>query len=293
MGVGLTVTQGIVSALRRSRLGLLGEQGYENFIQTDASINPGNSGGALVDVEGRLIGINTAILSRTGGNMGIGFAIPTSIARDVALKLINIGKVRRGFLGVVIKDIDEDMREAFKLSTTQGALIQSVQEGGAGAKAGLKRGDVIVSVDGTEVRDITDLRIRIADHAPGDRVALGVLRDGKQTRVDAVLDDLEDAPPLLAEGVERLLEGVSVEPLTPALRRQFSLRAEVSGLLVTEVEDDSPYADALRVGMVILEINDRPVGEAGAASSLLRKGANKLYVYYRGIYEYVVVRVGG
>ena len=142
--VGVTVTQGIVSATGRTKLGLLGmgSQGYENFIQTDASINPGNSGGALVDAEGRLVGINTAIISRTGGNIGIGFAIPTNMARSVLVKLLETGTVQRGYLGVAIDDITTDIAEAFNLTSSKGALVVQVQEGLPAAKAGIQRGDV-------------------------------------------------------------------------------------------------------------------------------------------------------
>jgi S1-C subfamily serine protease len=153
---------GIVSATGRSNLGLLGREGYENFIQTDAAINQGNSGGALVDAKGRLIGINTAIFSQTGGNIGIGFAIPTRLIRNVVLELIETGKVRRGYLGVSISDLNPDMAEAFGLEDDKGALVESVQDNSPASRAGLERGDIIREVNGENVETVADLRLTVA-----------------------------------------------------------------------------------------------------------------------------------
>jgi S1-C subfamily serine protease len=163
---------GIVSATERTNLGLLGNQGYENFIQTDAAINRGNSGGALVDTLGRLVGINTAIYSATGGNIGIGFAIPTRLAQTVVLELIETGKVRRGYLGVSISDLNPDMAEAFGLENTKGALIETVQDGTPADIAGIKRGDVIKKIDGKVIENVADLRLTIAAMRPGTETDL-------------------------------------------------------------------------------------------------------------------------
>jgi Do/DeqQ family serine protease len=172
LGVGQTSTMGIVSATERTNLGLLGNQGYENFIQTDAAINRGNSGGALVDTLGRLVGINTAIYSATGGNIGIGFAIPTRLAQTVVLELIETGKVRRGYLGVSISDLNPDMAEAFGLENTKGALIETVQDGTPADIAGIKRGDVIKKIDGKVIENVADLRLTIAAMRPGTETDL-------------------------------------------------------------------------------------------------------------------------
>ncbi len=183
-GVGQTVTMGIVSATGRSALGIVD---YEDFIQTDAAINPGNSGGALVNMRGQLVGINTAILSRTGGNQGIGFAIPTSMTKPIMASLVKTGHVTRGYLGVVIQDVDRDLAEAMKLQTGSGVLVADVEDGGPAAKAGLQRGDVIRSLDGQKVASTSQLRNRVASLAPGARVRVELQRDGAPRTVDIQL----------------------------------------------------------------------------------------------------------
>lgn len=179
-GVGQTVTQGIVSALGRSQLGL---STFENFIQTDAAINPGNSGGALVDARGRLVGINTALYSPSGGSNGIGFAIPVNLARGVMQQLIAYGRVRRGYLGVEPQDITPQLAQAFQLKSTDGFIITSVTQDGPGSKAGLMAGDVIETIDGTAVKNSSDALNRIAGKPPGTLVTLGGVRQGKPFRV--------------------------------------------------------------------------------------------------------------
>ena len=183
-GVGQTVTMGIVSATGRSALGIVD---YEDFIQTDAAINPGNSGGALVNMRGELVGINTAILSRTGGNQGIGFAIPTSMAKPIMASLVKSGHVTRGYLGVVIQEIDRDLAEAMKLQVGSGVLVADVEDDGPAAKAGLQRGDVIQSVDGQKVTSTSQLRNRVASLSPGARVRVELQRDGTPHSVDIQL----------------------------------------------------------------------------------------------------------
>ncbi len=179
-GVGQTVTLGIVSALGRSQLGL---STFENFIQTDAAINPGNSGGALVDAHGRLVGINTALFSPSGGSNGIGFAIPVNLARGVMQQLIAYGRVRRGYLGVEPQDITPQLAQAFQLKSTEGFIITSVTQGGPGSKAGLLAGDVIETIDGTPVKNSSDALNRIAGNPPGTLVTLGGVRLGKPFNV--------------------------------------------------------------------------------------------------------------
>lgn len=178
-GLGQTVTSGIVSALGRTGLGI---EGYESFIQTDASINPGNSGGALVNLHGQLVGINTAIIAPAGGNVGIGFAIPTEMAENVMHQLIEHGEVRRGVLGVTIQDLTAELAEAFGVERKNGVVITQVMEESAAEKAGIKSGDVVIAVDGRPVKRAADLRNKVGMAPVGEKVTLTVLRDGKSAR---------------------------------------------------------------------------------------------------------------
>jgi serine protease Do len=186
-GVGQTVTMGIVSAKDRGGIGITN---YEDFIQTDASINPGNSGGALVDAEGRLVGINTAILSRTGGNQGIGFAVPVNLARYVMERIVVDGKVTRGYLGVKIQPITPDIAKQSKLSQPVGALIAEVTPGSPGEQAGLKAGDVVTEFDGKSVTDSRHLQLMVAEKSPGSRVSIKIVREGKEQTLTAQLGEL-------------------------------------------------------------------------------------------------------
>jgi serine protease Do len=186
-GVGQTVTMGIVSAKDRGGIGITN---YEDFIQTDASINPGNSGGALVDAEGRLVGINTAILSRTGGNQGIGFAVPVNLARYVMERIVVDGKVTRGYLGVKIQPITSDIAKQSKLSQPVGALIAEVTPGSPGEQAGLKPGDIVTELDGKKVTDSRQLQLMVAEKPPGSRVTMKIVRDGKEQTLTVQLGEL-------------------------------------------------------------------------------------------------------
>ncbi len=290
LGIGQTCTMGIVSATGRSNLGLLGSQGYENFIQTDAAINRGNSGGALVDARGRLVGINTAIVSQTGGNIGIGFAIPSRLARSVVLELIETGKVRRGYLGVSISDLNPDMAEAFGLDSTRGALVENVQENTPAAAAGIKRGDVIRTIDGQPVQNVTDLRLTIAGMRPGTEVEMGIFRDGENLTLRVVLGSLDD-PSAVATTEDSPLEGIALEPLNATNRQQWNTEEE-RGLIITEVNPRSPYANVLAPGMVILEVNDVAVNTIGELGAALRSGrVNKLWVSFRGNRGFLALRV--
>jgi serine protease Do len=290
LGVGQTSTMGIVSATRRSNLGLLGNQGYENFIQTDAAINRGNSGGALVDAKGRLVGINTAIFSQTGGNIGIGFAIPSSLARTVVLELIETGKVRRGYLGVSISDLNPDMAEAFGLDSSKGALVELVQDDTPAARAGLKRGDVIREINGLPVESVSDLRLRVASIRPGSEIDVGIVREGEEVVVAVLLGSLDD-PTAVVTAEDSPLEGIGLEPVTPAGREQWNLDTD-NGLVITEVRPRSPHAQVLTPGMVILEVNDVPVNTIGQLSENLRSGrVNKLWVSFRGNRGFLALRL--
>jgi serine protease DegQ len=183
-GVGQTVTMGIISALQRTQLGI---NTFENFVQTDAAINPGNSGGALVDIRGNLIGINTAIYSRTGGSLGIGFAIPTSIARHVMEEIINTGAVTRGWIGVEAQDVSPELSEAFGLAASKGALISGVLPRGPADRGGMKRGDILVAVEGKPIDDSASMLNRIAELRPGAAAKLTVLRQNKEMSLEVVV----------------------------------------------------------------------------------------------------------
>jgi len=289
MGLSQSVTMGIVSAVGRSRLGILGERGYEDFIQTDAPINPGNSGGALVDAKGRLVGINTAILSRSGGSIGIGFAIPSSMVRSVAVNLMDGGKVERGYLGVTIRNLDATLAESFGIQGGKGSLIEGVAPGSPAEKAGLKRGDVIVKVDGRNVVSDGDLRMHVAQKKPGTKISMTYIRDGKSRETEITLASL--SPDMLAGPGGILVPGVTVQPVTEELAKKFGLE-NPAGVVVTNVAADSPFSSSLVTGMQILEINDEPISDVAQARELIKDGAvNRLWVIYKGNSGYLGIRV--
>lgn len=289
MSLGTTVTMGIVSATGRSGLNILGRDGFENFIQTDASINPGNSGGALIDAEGRLVGINTAIISRTGGNMGIGFAVPSTMAHSVLVSLVTTGRVQRGFLGVNISDLNADMAEAFGTTETQGALIQEVVEDMPAALAGLRRGDIIVRFNNMRVRNANDLRLAVGQTPPGTSAAVEIIRRGESMTLTVNLSDSDEAEALASSG--EWVTGVEIANLDTTTREAHNIPANVNGVIITQVASNSPHARVLRPGMVVIEINDRPATSVNEARQLLRRGANKLYVFQRGSFGYLAIRV--
>jgi len=294
-GLGETVTTGIISAKGRASLGL----DYEDFIQTDAAINPGNSGGALVDTQGHLLGINTAILSRSGGNQGIGFAIPTNLARDVMDSLIKDGKVARGQLGVRIQDVTPAMAKRLELADARGALVGEVTPRSPAAKAGVQSGDVVVEFDGKPVRDSRQLRLAVGRAKPGETVPLKIVRDGDSKTIRVTVKELEsDAEAKVASGRDAAkdtgtLNGVGVVDLDPQHRRQFNIPQSVTGALVTDVDQDSPSFEAgLRPGDVIQEINKERIKDAGQAVKLTESPADKttlLKVWSRGGSRFVVV----
>ena len=278
-GIGQTVTTGIVSATGRA--GATGLD-YEDFIQTDAAINPGNSGGALVDTEGRLIGINTAILSRSGGNQGSGFAIPVNLTRDVMEGLVKDGRVTRGFLGVVIQDLSPALAKEFKVKENTGALIGDITPDSPAESAGFKTGDVIVEFDGKKVTDSRHLKLEVARLRPGQKVQAKVIRDGSTKTIDVTVGELPGSD-RLAKGDSPnksddtgTLNGVTVGDLDRGARQQFELPANIKGAVVTEVDPNSPAAEAgLRPGDVIQEINRKPVRNAEEAVKLTEKTENK------------------
>lgn len=257
-GLEQTVTMGIVSALGRSGLGITD---YENFIQTDAAINPGNSGGALVNMRGELIGINTAILSRTGGNVGIGFAIPVNLAMSIKQSIDKYGKVVRGWLGVTVQEITPELAQSLGLASVKGALINEVMKGSPSEKAGIKRGDVIVAIDGQPVNNTATMRFLISEVMPGETVKVKVIRDGKERVVPVVIGDLAKAQVpehqvLIKDN--RFLEGATVADITPATRETMEIDAKIQGVLVIDVANNSAAAKTgLKPGDVILSVNSR------------------------------------
>ena len=296
-GVGQTVTRGIISAVGRGNIGITD---YEDFIQTDASINPGNSGGALVDAQGRLLGINTAIVSRSGGNQGIGFAIPINLAKSIMERILQHGRVVRGFLGVMIQDITPDIAEAFGLADEQGALVGEVTSESAADEAGIHKGDVILEFNGKKVKDTRDLRLRVARTEPGTSVNITVNRNGKLTDLKAVLKELpgsEIATPGEQPGGDGdgvLFAGINIGDISIQVRQQLNIPDDVKGALVNNVKQDNPAYDAgLRKGDIILEINRTPVKNADEAIKIARKSEGKsalLYVWSNGGKRYIVIK---
>ena len=268
-GLGQTVTSGIVSALGRTGLGI---EGYENFIQTDASINPGNSGGALINLRGELVGINTAILSPAGGNVGIGFAIPMDMVKNSIEQILQHGEVKRGRLGVVIQDLNRDLAEVFGLDAQQrGVIVAEVQPGSSADKSGVKAGDVVISVNGKTVDNAAQLRNQIGLRRVGDTVALTVIRDGKSRVIKSKVGEAA-AIELAEQGakLERFLQGA-----------EFVKNAR-GGLSVTDVERGSPAAQSgLRRGDIILSANRKAVNSVKQLSAALKQSPERLVLRIR------------
>jgi serine protease Do len=296
-GIGETVTTGIVSATgRRAGIGLA----YEDFIQTDAAINPGNSGGALVDVEGRLVGINTAILSRSGGFQGVGLAVPADLVGNVADNLVAHGKVVRGYLGIGIQDLTPTLADQFGIKAAAGALVTDVRSGSPGAKAGLKSGDVITALNGQPVDNASALSLGVGETAPGTKLTLDVLRDGRSERFDVTTvtkpagNGASDESSLSPSGDDQgVLNGVGVGDIDASARRDLNLPARINGAVVTSVDPQSASARAgLREGDVIMEINRHPVDSAKAAVDLSASATGKktlVKLWSHGNTVYVVV----
>jgi serine protease Do len=261
-GIGQTVTMGIVSATGRSGMGI---EEVEDFIQTDAPINPGNSGGALTDDEGHLVGINTAILSgNSGGNQGIGFAVPINMARHVMDQIIEHGKVERAYLGILPQDVTPAMAKAFGVSEAQGALVGDITPDGPASHSDLKKGDIILAINGQPISDANQLRLQVGMMAPNANVKLKVLRDGKTHEVAVQLksfpDKAERASLNKSEAPDSALEGVTVENVTPEMAHELKLSPATKGVVVDEVSPASRAAEAgLKPGDVIQEANHRPV----------------------------------
>lgn len=293
-GIGQTVTMGIVSAKGRADLGIVD---YEDFIQTDAAINPGNSGGALINMRGELVGINTAILSRSGGYQGVGFAIPSNMAQPIMHSLQQTGRVVRGWLGVAIQQVDQELAKALKLSSADGVLISDVKPGGPADRAGIKRGDVVLRVAGKPVDTTGRLRNLVAQAGANARVQLDIVREGKSQEVSVTLGEMPTDPRMASAqqtGQVDRLDGLMLESLTPDNRKRFNLDPGVKrGVVVSEVEQGSPAARAgLRAGDVILEVNRSEVNSPAAFKNLYqqRAGIALLLVHRGDSTVYVVVR---
>jgi len=253
-GLGNTVTAGIVSAKYRQ----IGAGPYDNFIQTDASINPGNSGGPLLNTAGEVVGVNSAIFSQAGGNIGIGFAIPINMAKDL-LPQLKGGKVVRGWLGVMIQPITAELKEKLGLQDRKGALVADVITGGPAEKAGIQRGDVIVSFDGKEIRESTDLPYLVASTPIGNKVAVEVIRKGQQKSVAVKVGELQEAREAEESGKAEPTLGLMVDEITPELAEELGLE-ETTGIIVTQVVNGSPAAEAgLKPGDIILEVDQQPM----------------------------------
>ncbi len=288
-GVGQTVTMGIVSALGRANMGIVD---YEDFIQTDAAINPGNSGGALVNMRAELVGINTAILSRTGGYQGIGFAIPSDMVRPIMDSLLQHGRVIRGWLGVVLQDLSEDVAQALKIPITRGVLVSDVVPDGPAAKAGLRRADVITHLDGQPMSSVAHLRNLVAVAGANAWVRLSVLREGQKLELKVKLSALPSEAEARIDRSQGALGGLTLEPLTEADRQKLGLPARISGVVVKSIEEGSSAEGAgLAAGDVILEINRRAVSDPQQFAALYREARGKvlLLVYREGSTMYLLL----
>lgn len=268
-----TVTMGIISAKGRSNLNLAE---YEDFIQTDAAINPGNSGGALVNIYGELIGINTAIASRSGGNQGIGFSIPVDMAKAIMESLINYGKVVRGYLGVYMQDINEQMAQALKLDKAEGVIVAQVVEDGPAARAGLKAEDVIVEMNGKTVENGTQLKNMISTTKPGSKITLTVIRKNKKQKITVVLDELDGVESISAatNSIEEEF-GFRYRPLDNELRSQYSITSSLTqGVVITTIDPRSrAYRGGLREGDAVIAINGTSVKSVKDFESVLNSVA--------------------
>ncbi|PIE19595.1 MAG: hypothetical protein CSA65_01630 [Proteobacteria bacterium] len=273
-GVGQTVTMGIVSAVGRANVGIVD---YEDFIQTDAAINPGNSGGALVNMRGELVGINTAILSRSGGYQGIGFAVPTQMAKPIMESLLQHGRVIRGWLGVMIQNLDKRLAAALGLKVTRGVLVTQVQQNSPAAAAGLARGDVVVKVDGKPTRDVARLRNAIAVAGAKRKVTLSVVRGDKTFDKEVTLGELPSAKVATFTKKQGGLGGLTLETINDGHRRSMGMPRGVQGVIVTEVTAGSNAARAgLRKGDVVLEINRRRVANTAQFTQVYRAATGQI-----------------
>jgi serine protease Do len=293
--VGQTVTMGIISAVGRGGLGI---EDYEDFIQTDAAINPGNSGGALVNVRGELIGINTAIISGSGGNQGVGLAVPANMARSVMDQLVKRGRVSRGWLGIGIQPVNASLGKAFRLTgEPRGALITDVSPGSPADRARLVAGDIILEIDGTPLEDSRELSLAVSTKSPGATVRLKVVRDGSEREFAVTLAEQPVAEEQKSEREQKVPAsagiGLSVQTMTAGISRELGIDSRTRGVVVTAVDPTGAAEDAgILVGDVVIEINRKPVGTAEefrAATSQAGKQPLLLLIERAGIRLFKVI----
>jgi serine protease Do len=280
-GLNQTVTSGIISAKGRADVGIAE---YEDFIQTDTPINPGNSGGALVNVRGELIGVNTAILSSSGGSQGIGLAIPSNMAKVVMAQLIKGGKVTRGWLGVSIQGLTPELVKQLGLPDTKGALVTEAIEGGPAAKAGLLSGDTIVMFDDKEASDPSTLKNLVANTPPGKQVVVKYVRAGKLGSAKVTIQELPEQMKKIQGTYDNQLKGVAVQNITPDVRRSLNLPPKVTGVVIADIDENSPAFDLLAIGDIIMEVNRKKitnVSEYETTAAKLKTGQNILLLIYR------------
>ncbi len=284
-GVGETVTQGIISALNKNRVGI---NQYENFIQTDASINPGNSGGALVDSRGALIGINSAILTRSGGNNGVGFAIPIDMVKNITKKLVEDGKVTRGYLGVSIADLSEDFKSVY--NHKNGAILLSVEQDGAGDKYGLKRGDLIYALESKKVKDASHLKQQIASFKPDSKINMSVERDKKNLDISVVLGSRDNLASALSD--HKLLSGLHLGELSAEKLYKYRLPKGLQGALIEDVE---PASRAEKVGFqsgdVIIGVESYDINNLVQLDGVLKKYKKRAKRFYVNRYGVILMFV--
>ncbi len=287
-GLGQTVTMGIISAVGRANMGITD---YEDFIQTDAAINPGNSGGALVTMDGHLVGINTAIVSRTGGYQGVGFAIPSQMAMQVKDAILRDGKVVRGWLGVAIQDVNEELAKSLEVTARVGVLVSDVPPESPAGKAGIKRGDVITAIDGVKTNDSAHLRNLVALAGKGKKIRVELRREGKEKSFDVTLGELPadgSAPGSSAQQTEEagLFAGMSIQELDAVTRSRMRMAPGIRGVLVGQVESGSRAASlGLRAGDVIIEVNRTETPTVEAFRRAAKEGDRRalLLVYRDGV----------
>ena len=290
-GVGQTVTMGIVSAKGRANIGIVD---YEDFIQTDAAINPGNSGGALVNLEGKLIGINTAILSRSGGYQGIGFAVPATMVQPVLEQIREHGRVRRGWLGVAIQNLTPDLSKELGIEASSGVLISDVLDTGPAGKSGIKAGDVITSVNGKPCRSSAELRNHIALLGPNTRVKIEMIRNGRTKTIRVKLEEKEDLQ-AIAENIETtdsLFSGVQLKTLDQAIRNRLEAPKKLKGVVVTDLVPDSKAADAgLRPGDVITSANRKRISSLAQLTEMGKENDKLLLrIWRKGHSSFMVLK---
>ncbi len=291
-GLNQTITMGIVSAVGRANIGL---SDYEDFIQTDAAINPGNSGGALVNTNGELVGINTAIFSTSGGYMGIGFAIPSNMADAVAQSIQKHGKVIRGWLGVTVQNLTPELARSFGMKEEKGSLVTDVMKGSPAENAGIGRGDIIIEYDGKPVDSSTTLRNLVANTGPGKTVEMKVLREGKSVMLHATIRELPETKTEAAkQAFNNALNGVHIQELTGGLRENLNIPNNVRGVLVANVDEDSPASGAIGKNDVIIEINRAPVGGIEEYDRIVSKIGPRdgvlLLIFRNGAFLYITIR---